>query len=412
MGMNERVERDWQTALSVLQPNARDLEHGLELHRDSFVFESYGFSPRAAPRGEALAQILAEGASEVEFIEAEEDMFLARMADDADLAAEYHAALDFAGVDCILQNAGEECQAPLQLIKRLGNFTYLTDMLGEFMQRVPSPAAIVDAHAAGKHSLYMSVNGVPLAQQWKTVEEELRYVRVLFQLGVRMTHITYNRRNMLGDGCEEMTDAGLSDFGMAAIAELNRVGIIADVAHSGWQTGIDTARVSKVPIVSSHSGAHALSGHPRCKTDEVMRAIVDKGGTVGVCCIPAFLGGTGDLAAFLDHIDYMAKLVGADAVTIGTDQAYLSSQNAAEREKFDAPRRGRRPFEGFWQPDDPLHDPAWKEPRMKQSLAWTNWPLFTVGLVQRGYGDDEIRGILGGNILRVTGEVFDARELL
>ncbi len=410
--MNEQVNRDWQTALSVLQPNARDLEHGLALHRESLVIESYGFSPRAAPDGQALAELLAAGASEVEFIEAEEDMFLARMADDADLAAEYHGALDFAGVDCILQNAGEECQAPLQLIKRLGNFTYLTDMLGDFMQRVPSPQSIVEAHAAGKHSLYMTANGVPLAQQWKTVEEELRYVRVLFQLGVRMVHITYNRRNMIGDGCEERTDAGLSDFGLAAIAELNRVGIIADVAHSGWQTGIDTANASTVPVVSSHSGAHALSGHPRCKTDEVMKAIVEKGGTVGVCCIPAFLGGTGDIAAFLDHIDYMVKLVGAHSVTIGTDQAYLPPQNVEERQKFDAPRRGRRRFEGFWQPDDPLHDPAWKEPRMKQSLAWTNWPLFTVGMVQRGHTDDDIRGILGGNILRVANAVFDARKPL
>ncbi|MBT3345503.1 MAG: dipeptidase [Gemmatimonadetes bacterium] len=410
--MNERVKQDWQVALDVLQPSETDLEHGLELHRQSLVFESYGFSPRGAVDGDALAVIQAAGATDEEFGEASENMFLARMADHADLAAEYHQALDFAGVDCILQNAGEECQDPLQLIKRLGNFTYLTDMLGEFMQRVPTPQAILDAHAAGKHGLYMSANGVPLAQRWKTVEEELRYVRVLFQLGVRMVHVTYNRRNMLGDGCEELTDVGLSDFGRAAIAELNRVGIIADVAHSGWQTGIDTAAMSSVPVVASHSGAHALSGHPRCKTDEVMRAIVDTGGTVGVCCIPAFLGGTGDISAFLDHIDYMVKLIGAESVTIGTDQAYVPPSNATERQKI--PDRGRRRtrFEGFWQPDDPLNDPAWREPRMRQSLAWTNWPLFTVGMVQRGYSDDDIQKILGGNILRVTQEVFDGRQPL
>ncbi len=358
-----------------------------------------------------MAALVEAGASSVEFKEAEEDMFLARMADHAELAAEYHAALDHAGVDCILQNAGEECQAPLQLIKRLGNFTYLTDMLDDFMQRVPTPDSIVAAHQDGKHGLYMSANGVPLTQRWKTVEEELRYVRVLFQLGVRMVHVTYNRRNMLGDGCEELTDAGLSDFGRAAIAELNRVGIIADVAHSGWQTGIDAAAVSQVPIVSSHAGAHALSGHPRCKTDEAMKAIVDKGGTVGVCCIPAFLGGSGDIAALLDHIDYMVNLVGPQAVTIGTDLAYVSERDAQEREKFKV-ARGRTRFESFWQPDDPLNDPAWREPRMRQSLAWTNWPLYTVGMVQRGHSDEDIRGILGGNILRVTREVFDARQPL
>ena len=72
--MNERVERDWQAAISVLQPSAADLEHGLELHRDSLVFESYGFSPRAAVDGDALAALVEAGASSVEFKEAEEDL--------------------------------------------------------------------------------------------------------------------------------------------------------------------------------------------------------------------------------------------------------------------------------------------------------------------------------------------------
>ncbi|MDP7635080.1 MAG: membrane dipeptidase, partial [Candidatus Latescibacteria bacterium] len=107
----------------------------------------------------------------------------------------------------------------------------------------------------------------------------------------------------------------------------------------------------------------------------------------------------------------MVNLVGPQAVTIGTDLAYVSERDAQEREKFKV-ARGRTRFESFWQPDDPLNDPAWREPRMRQSLAWTNWPLYTVGMVQRGHSDEDIRGILGGNILRVTREVFDARQPL
>ena len=205
----------------------------------------------------------------------------------------------------------------LVLLKRLGNFTYVTDMLTDFMHRSVAPDDIPRAKELGKHCLYLSGNGVPLREEWKNVQEELRYVRTFFQLGIRMMHLTYNRRNMLGDGCAEKTDAGLSDFGEAAVREMNRVGAIVDVAHSGWQTCIDAAHISEQPIVASHSGAHALSGHIRCKTDEVMRAIVDKDGTVGVCCIPAFLGRSGDINAFLDHIDYIAKNFCVDAVTIG-----------------------------------------------------------------------------------------------
>ena len=409
--MNEQVEQARKTALEVLQASERDVAHGLELHANSLVFESYGFSPRAAVDGEAVARLVEEGASDVEVRETMEEMFLGRMATDGELAREYLDAFEYAGVDCIFQNAGEECQAPLQLLRRLGNFTYVTDML-EFMQRVATPDDIVRARQAGRHSLYMSANGVPLAQEWKTVEEELRYVRVFFQLGVRMMHLTYNRRNMLGDGCEEKSDAGLSDFGQAAVREMNRCGVIVDVAHSGWRTGIEAAEASRVPIVASHSGAHALSGHPRCKPDEVIGAIVDKGGTVGVCCIPAFLGGSGDINAFLDHIDYVAGRFGVEAVTIGTDRAYVSARDAEERRKIPARGARRTRFEGFWQPDDPLFDPQWREERTQESLAWTNWPAFTVGLVQRGYSDEDIQKILGGNILRVAREVFEAREVL
>jgi len=407
--VNEQAERARRIALDRLQAPERDVAHGLELHADALVFESYGFSPRAAVDGAAVARLVEDGASDVEVRETMEEMFLSRMVSEPALAREYLEAFEYAGVDCIFQNAGEECQAPLQLLKRLANFTHVTDML-DYMARVTRPDDIVRAREAGKHCLYMTANGVPLAQEWKTVEEELRYVRLLFQLGVRMMHLTYNRRNMLGDGCEETSDAGLSDFGVAAVHEMNRCGVIVDVAHSGFRTGIEAAEASRAPIVASHSGAHALSGHPRCKPDEVVRAIVERGGTVGVCCIPAFLGGTGDINAFLDHIEYLARQFGAEAVTIGTDRAYVAQRDGEERRKIPALGKRRTRFEGFWQPDDPLNHPRWRDGGMQESLAWTNWPVFTVGLVQRGFSDDDIRKILGGNILRVARDVFEARQ--
>lgn len=400
--MNPQTEKARQIALDLLQPAPAQLEHGLELHRDALVVESYGFSPRAAIDAEALNDLAEDGAWDREWSEASEEMGLIRMVEDADLRREYADAFAYAGVDCILQNAGEEGQDPLQLLKRLGNFIHLTDSLPETLQRAVKPDDIVAAKEAGKRCLYLSGNGVPLAQQWKTAEEELRFVRVFFQLGVRMMHLTYNRRNMLGDGCAEKGDAGLSDLGRQAIAEMNRVGVLVDVAHSGWRTCIEAAQASDRPIVASHSAVHALSGHVRGKTDEAMRAIIDPGGTVGVCCIPAFLGGSGDINAFLDHIDYIAKKFGSDAVTIGTDRAYVPPQAAEQWRRLKSPGKKRTRFEALWPPGDPLHSAEWKDERMQQSLAWTNWPLFTVGLVQRGYSDEDIRKILGGNILRVA----------
>jgi membrane dipeptidase len=404
--MNPQTEKARQIALDILKPTPKQLDHGLALHQDALVIESYGFSPRAAIDADTVNALLEEGASDRELGETMEEMGLIRMVEDNPLRQEYANAFAYAGVDCIFQNAGEEGQDPLQLLKRLGNFIHLTDSLPEVLCRAVTPDAIVAAKEAGKHCLYLSGNGVPLTQEWKTAREELRFIRVFFQLGVRMMHLTYNRRNMLGDGCAEATDAGLSDLGHQAVAEMNRIGVIVDVAHSGWQTCIDAAETSQKPIVASHSSVHALGGHVRGKTDAVMRAIVDKGGTVGVCCIPAFLGGSGDINSFLDHIDYIAKKYGADAVTIGTDRAYVPPQ-AGEQWRRTLPQKKRRTrFEALWPPGDPLFAQEWKNEKMQQSLAWTNWPLFTVGLVQRGYGDEDIRKILGGNILRVARQVL------
>ena len=112
-------------------------------------------------------------------------------------------------------------------------------------------------------------------------------LKIFYQLGIRMMHLTYNRRNMIGDGCAEESNAGLSDFGRAVVKEMNRLGIIVDVAHSGEKTSLEAARLSDRPVVASHSGARALNDHFRCKSDELIKAICDTGGYIGVCCIRA-----------------------------------------------------------------------------------------------------------------------------
>jgi membrane dipeptidase len=243
---------------------------------------------------------------------------------------------------------------------------------------------------------------VPLAQRWDSTEEELGYVRLFYQLGIRMMHLTYNRRNMLGDGCAETANGGLSDFGRAAIAEMNRVGVLVDVAHSGWRTSLEAAKASRLPAVASHSGCAAVHHHIRCKPDDVIRAIVDTGGLVGICCIPSFLGG--GITALLDHIDYMVRTFGIDHVAIGTDVAYTAPPAPNPDRSAPRSRRTRDRFEALW-PKGSLGP----MPEEQLTLAWTNWPLFTVGLVQRGYRDEDIEKILGQNMLRVTRDVLKGK---
>jgi len=143
-----------------------------------------------------------------------------------------------------------------------------------------------------------------------------------------------------------------------------------------------------------------LNHHIRAKPDNLLRAIAETGGLAGICCIPAFLGGSGDIAAMLDHIAYAVKRVGADHVAIGTDVAYISRYTEGQGGKLPRSRASRPRWENFWPPN------ALSGKGNPSSLAWTNWPLFTVGMVQRGLGDDDIRKILGENMLRVARAVL------
>jgi membrane dipeptidase len=394
---NAAIDAAWQAGLDVLKPSAAELERGLRLHAESLVFDCYGFSPRAAIDGDHLARMIAAGASDVEVQDLQEEMSMTRAVVSREERAEFEMAWRAAGVTCIFQNAGEEGQDPLRLLKRLGRFTYLTDHLRDFVFKAVTPADIEAAQRAGRHCLYLTGNGVPLPADFNSVPEELRYVRLFHQLGIRMMHVTYNRRNLLGDGCAEPANGGLSDLGRAAIAEMNRAGVIVDVAHSGWRTSLESAQASTRPIVASHTSCDAIHHHIRGKPAEVIKAIVDGDGMIGICCIPSFLGGQGDLAAMLAHIDYVAKRFGTQHVGIGTDIAYTSSHAAAENRKLPGrgPRRTR--YESFW-PEGALGQRFPGE----RSLTWTNWPLFTVGLVQRGYTEEEIRQILGLNMLRIA----------
>lgn len=139
------------------------------------------------------------------------------------------------------------------------------------------------------------------------------------------------------------------------------------------------------------------------KPDAVIKAIVDTGGLIGICCIPEFLARTGDIAAMLDHIDYVVKKFGAEHVAIGTDVAYTSSNAAAVNRKIPRRARQRVRWEALW-PQGALGGSTQAQ---VESMAWTNWPLFTVGLVQRDYSETDIRKILGKNVLRVCRANFD-----
>jgi membrane dipeptidase len=395
--MNEQIKNARSVALNILKPTKKQLEHGLELHRNSVVFDTYGFMPRAALDGSAINAAIEDNASPLEIQDMREDMSMSRFVNNEREREEFKNAWKASGVTCVFQNSGEEGNQIKRLLKRLAHFTYTTDMMRDFVRKAATPDDIIQAKKENKHALYFTGNGVPLPQDWVSVEEELRYINIFYQLGIRMMHLTYNRRNVIGDGCAEPANGGLSDFGRSVVKEMNRVGVIVDIAHSGWQTSLEAAEISEKPMVASHSVAASVNEHIRSKPDNVIKAIADTGGYIGICCIPRFLSGTGDVAAMMKHIDYVVKKFGPDHVGIRTDVAYTSSFAAEENKKIKASNGGRTRWAALWSPDN-----FQETSEMQQSMAWTNWPLFTVGMVQMGYSDDDIQKIIGGNALRVA----------
>lgn len=396
--MKQRYIDNRNFAIKLLNPSAKDLEHGLELHKNSLVWDAYGFSPVGAVPGEYIDKLIDDKVQPEDYISSLEAYSQTKHLKDEANRKEYAELWEFAGVNCIFQNAGVEGNRADLMIKRFGNFLHNTDLYPNLVRRAAFPHQVEQAFKDGVPALYFTTNGVPLPSLFEHASEANRYLEVFYHLGARMMHLSYNRHNLLGGGCGEQSDIGLTDLGRSIIKKMNEVGIIVDVAHSSQQTSFEAAKVSTKPMVASHTVAGGLSCHFRAKNDATCKAIADTNGYVGVCMIPRFLRGSGDLVAFIEHLDYLIKLIGPDHVAIGTDCAAYCGTVTNPTKTYNV-ETGL--IASIWPKDDYV-----ETPEMYQSLCWTNWPLITVGLVMKGYSDEDIQKVIGKNVLRVTKEVL------
>jgi membrane dipeptidase len=215
--------------------------------------------------------------------------------------------------------------------------------------------------------------------------------------GLRSFMLTYNRMNNIGVGCTERVDAGLSMFGVDVVGHCNELGMIVDVSHCGHATTLDACRLSRRPVTANHTAAASLHPHARCKTDDALQAIADTGGVVGVVAVPAFLTErrAPTIDVMLDHIDYIADLIGWRHVAIGTDWPLQAPDNVLA--PIFASESGKIGF----RPRDRLDVLA----RLRGFDDCRDLPNITRGLVKRGYNDEQIRGISGENALRVFEQI-------
>jgi len=202
---------------------------------------------------------------------------------------------------------------------------------------------------------------------------DLAALRVYHRLGLRMLSFAWNYRTPFADGLNaKRSESKLPELGVQALEEMGRLGILFDVSHLADSVFWDVCDVVKGPFIASHSNTRAVCDHPRNLTDDMLRALADHGGVTGMNFAPAFVtkeGKDADVSRLVDHIDHIVKLVGPDHVGLGSD------------------------FDGIGEPPKGLEDVS----RM---------PNVTRELVGRGYSDEDILKILGGNHLRVFKQVI------
>ncbi len=260
----------------------------------------------------------------------------------------------------------------------------------EMSPKVRHVEKVDDILAAKKNGQLGVIFGV---QNTSWVGSERERIRLLYKLGLRSLQLTYMERNLVGDGCLEPENKGLTNFGMQVVRECNRLGILIDCSHVGQRTSLDAARLSQKPIVISHTAVRAIVENPRCVTDEQMKAVAEKGGTIGITTFSPFIRTERQptLEDYLDHFDYAIKLIGEDHVTFATDW-------------FDGKTKAN------WA--TPWYYPEVTQGKKYGGLGLVGFSqrseLVNVvgGMLKRKYSAERIRKIVGGNFIRVLKEVW------
>jgi membrane dipeptidase len=263
--------------------------------------------------------------------------------------------------------------------------------------RIRTAADLDTAKATGRLGLIYGF------QDTLPVGDDLDRLDAFHGLGVRIIQMTYNRRNLAGDGCLEPGDAGLSRLGREMIERMNALGILVDLGHGGRRTTLETIAASKKPVAISHTGCAALADLPRNKTDEELRRLAEKGGVAGIYLMPFLrLEGQPLAADVVRHLEHAVEVCGEDHVGIGTDgpiSAVRLTPEYVERFRADVRERRRRGISAPGEREDVYtFVPDLNSPRRFELIAWN--------LERRGWPGARVEKVLGGNFARVFREAW------
>lgn len=234
------------------------------------------------------------------------------------------------------------------------------------------------------------------------IENELDRIDVLYGLGVRQMGLVYADSNSLGSGQGESRDGGLTNFGRRAVERMNALGVLIDVSHASDQTTLDAIDASAGPIAITHAGARSVWPIPRMKSDEALKALAERGGVLGLEAAPhttvSYEHRTHSIDSVMDHFTHAVDLMGIEHVAFGPDSLF------GDHVGFHHAISSNLGLSSMLDPGDLEYDRVTHVDGLEN--PGENFRNIAGWLVEHGYSDSDIQAVLGGNILRLLGEVW------
>ncbi len=288
------------------------------------------------------------------------------------------------GTNVVMLNVGFGEQGVNDHVRMLASMRDWLARNSDHFRLIESLADIAAAREAGQLAVGFDIEGA------NAISDQVSLVRLYRDLGVRWMLVAYNRNNRAGGGCQD-NDQGLTDFGRRMIDAMDEVGMVLCCTHTGHRTAREAMAYARGPTIFSHSNSDALKPHPRNIGDDLIRACAAKGGVVGINGLDLFLNDDKDASgrAVARHVDHVAQLVGAKHVGLGLDYVF------DQQELADYLARMKSTFP----PDMGYEDGI--------GMASPEFiPAVVEDLLKRGYGDDDVEAILGGNWMRIARQVW------
>jgi membrane dipeptidase len=294
------------------------------------------------------------------------------------------------GVNAI--SFGERAETFEEGLQLFANWNGLFAQYPDWLLRIGCAADFSKAKKTGRYGILL---GLQDAAHFRRVED----VDVFYGLGQRISQLTYNFRNLVGNGAFEPHDDGISEFGAKIVKRMNQVRMAVDCAHAGDRTTLDAFEISNRPVIISHGNCRALNpGYLRCVTDEAIRALAKQGGVIGINFISFMVKDHEPVTVddVIDHFDHVSRLVGIEHVGIGSDLG-IESNDLGDPKLL----------EQILTSQDKRYRVHHREAVAHLDHQKRIYDL-TDALIRRGYSDQNIRLILGENWRRVLAEIWGA----